>query len=175
MVLVAAVGVAFVLIRVYLDHLDGRHLALTPPREFSLTAYWRYATFVVRVLAPLATSLSLALWMLRLRQPRPRWRRLIRQPGMLASTATVLGTVLFLVKVLLNELFVHWDPAGMRQFEALWLVRLPLSAEIVAVTWILLISSGLWLFEPSWIDRAGTALGVYWIISATFFDLVIRY
>ena len=71
MVLIAAIGVAFVLILQYLDYLYGRNVALIPPGSFTLIAYWKYGTFLSRVLAPLATSLSLALWALRLRPPRP--------------------------------------------------------------------------------------------------------
>jgi hypothetical protein len=163
------------LIREYLDHLYGRHLALTPPHRFTLASYWRYGTFLIRVLAPLATSLSLALWVLRLLPPRPRFRRLLRQPGTVASTATVLGTIIFLLKVLLNDFFNYWEPSGVLQSQALWLIRLPLSGEIVAVTWVLLMLSGFWRSEPSWVDRAGRALGVYWIMSALFFDLLLRY
>jgi hypothetical protein len=174
MVLIAAVAVAFVMIREYLDHLYGRHLALTPPEKFTLPSYWKYGTFLIRVLAPLATSLSLALWVLRLLPPRPSLRRLLRQPGMVASTTTVLGTIIFLLKVVLNDLFNYFEATGVRQLQALWLIRLPLSGEIVAVTWVLLMFSGCWRTEASWVDRAGRALGVYWITSALFFDLLLR-
>jgi hypothetical protein len=175
MVLIAAIGVAFVLIRQYLDYLYGRNFALTPPGSFALTSYWKYGTFLSRVLAPLATSLSLALWVLRIRPPRPSRRRLFRQPGMVACTAAVLGTVIFLLKVFLNKFFLYWDNSGMQRLDAVWFVRLPLNGEIVAVTWIVLILSGFWRSEPSWIDRAGRALGVYWILTALFFDLLLRY
>jgi hypothetical protein len=175
MVLIAAIGVAFVLIRQYLDYLYGRNFALTPPGSFALTSYWKYGTFLSRVLAPLATSLSLALWVLRIRPPRPSGRRLFRQPGMVACTAAVLGTVIFLLKVFLNKFFLYWDNSGVQRLDGVWFVRLPLNGEIVAVTWIVLVLSGFWRSEPSWIDRAGRALGVYWILTALFFDLLLRY
>jgi hypothetical protein len=173
MVLVAAVGVGFVLIRGYLDYLNSRYYRL--PDQFTLISLWRYGTFLSRILAPLATSLSLGLWLLRMRKPRPDLRHALRQPGMIACAAAVLGTSLFLVKVLLNKCFLYLSDSGYQQLHDLWLFRLPLNGEIVAVSWILLWISGSWRSEPSWIDRAGRALGVYWIVSGLFFDLLFRY
>jgi hypothetical protein len=175
MVLIAASGIGFVMVREYLDHLYGRHVALTPPHNFQIDYWWRYATFLVRIFAPLATSLSLALWVPRLKSPRPGRVRLLMQPGMIASTAVVVGTILFLIKVLTNAVFLHWSATGVSRLQDLWLIHLPYSGELVAVTWILLLATGRWRSESSWIDRAGRVLGVYWIVSALFFDLLLRY
>jgi hypothetical protein len=39
----------------------------------------------------------------------------------------------------------------------------------VASVWIVLWLSGTWRAERSWIDRAGRALGIYWITISVFF------
>jgi hypothetical protein len=44
-------------------------------------------------------------------------------------------------------------------------LRFPL-ARAVVVAWVILLLSGRWRSEPSWIDRLGRALGVFWIVWA---------
>ena len=126
--------------------------------------------------SPLAVALSLAMWILRLRQPRPSVRRLLRQPGMVATSATVIGISIFLVKALLTQYYhLQTSSTPMLPSYSLWFVRLPWNGEIVAVVWLLLWASGAWRNEPSWIDRAGRVLGIYWIISGVFFDYFSRF
>jgi hypothetical protein len=57
----------------------------------------------------------------------------------------------------------------------LWIIRLPWNGEVVAIAWLILWLSGSWRPEATWIDRAGQALGIYWIISGMFFDYLQRF
>jgi hypothetical protein len=45
------------------------------------------------------------------------------------------------------------------------LLRLDLYSPAVAGAWLALVLSGRWRPEPDWIDRAGRAFGVCWIVS----------
>jgi hypothetical protein len=39
----------------------------------------------------------------------------------------------------------------------------------IASVWIVMWLSGTWRADPSWIDRAGRALGIYWIMISALF------
>ncbi len=139
------------------------------------------------VAAPMAIFWTLAILGLRLRRPRERWRRLLRQPGLVACLAPLFVVLarlpgyatMRLRIVLLNTNINIRSPffvIGER-----WSERVPWSTDpvvfgfdqalntlamigvAVAASWLLLAASGRWRAEPSWIDRAGRALGVYWI------------
>jgi hypothetical protein len=175
MVLVAAVGIAFVLIRDYLNDDYVRGVVFSLPDVWALSKLWRTGTLWSGVLAPLAVALSLSLWILRWRQPRPDLRRLFKQPGMIASSATVFATSIFLLKVLFREYYLDVSGSFIFDLHRVWIWRLPWNGEIVAVAWILLWLGGNWRSEPSWIDRAGRVLGGYWVVSGVFFDFLLRY
>lgn len=174
LVLMAALAIAFYPIRDYLDFIDRRHTVLSLGPVWTFVSIWRAGTLLSGMLAPLGVSLSLALWVLRLRQPRPNLARLFRQPGMIACTATVAETSIFLLKVLLSEYYLQRTTGFMPPLYGLWIVRLPWNGEVVAIAWLVLWLSGSWRPEATWIDRAGRALGIYWIISGIFFDYVQR-
>jgi hypothetical protein len=175
LVLIAALAIAFYPIREYLDYIQDRHFLLSPGRGWTFISIWALGALVSGVLAPLAVSLSLALWVLRLRQPRPNWRRVFRQPGMVACTATVTETAVFLLKAVLSEYYVYRSKGFTPPLQGFWIARLPWNGEVVAIAWLVLWLSGSWRPEASWIDRAGRALGVYWIISGVFFDYLQRF
>jgi hypothetical protein len=177
MVLVAAAALSLVLIRDYLaDAHIARNLPAAIPNDWSIAALWRRGTVYSGMLSPLAVALSLALFILRLRKPRPGLRRLLRQPGMVASSATVIATGLFVMKVLFSEYYLARTGTVMsRPLHWLWMMRLPWNGEVVAVAWILLWLGGSWHSEPTWIDRAGRVLGVYWVASGVFFAYVLRF
>jgi len=138
------------------------------------------------VAAPFAISWAAAILFLRLRRPRERWRRLIRQPGLVACLATLLvvvarvpGYTATRLRIMGNTqlttyrpLFVSGESMGMGMpWDASIVVfgydqalnTMAMIGVAVAASWLLLAASGRWRAEPSWIDRAGRALGVYWI------------
>ena len=94
---------------------------------------------------------------------RPSRRRRFDPPGVAACLAVSAAS-------LLNSRYA-WDFASIRttvaqdvfSFVALRIVEpLPLAAA-VGGTWALLILDRRWRPEPSWIDRLGRCLGIYWL------------
>jgi hypothetical protein len=175
MVLVAGTAVSLVPIREYLTFVQDRHIVESIPREWSFASIWRFGTLATGMLAPLAVSLSLGLWILRLLKPRPAWRRLFRQPGAVACTAVVAESSLFVLKVWFAQAYIQSRSLPLWPLNDLWINRLPWTGEVVAVAWLVLWLCGSWEPEPSWIDRFGRVLGVYWVASGVLFHYMMRY
>ncbi|MGO9466671.1 MAG: hypothetical protein ACLQIB_51640 [Isosphaeraceae bacterium] len=133
---------------------------------------------------PFAMAWTLAILVLRLRRPRARWRRLIRQPGLVAGLAAVLVCAWRLAGFATMYARVFGDPGlavfnvrftgGIGGFVAGmpgWLVfdldhfvnTMAMIGVAVAASWVFLLVSRQWRPERSWIDRAGRALGWFWI------------
>ena len=133
---------------------------------------------------PIVIAWTIALVGLRLRAPRPSWRKLLRQPGFVAGlAATVVLAVRFcgfatmcarvvgqpslsLVSVRRTGGggFMAGPPPGNLLFELDHFVStMALLGASVAACWIFLLASGSWRPERGWIDRAGRVLGWFWI------------
>jgi hypothetical protein len=83
MILVAASALGLALIRFL--YATGRYLSMGRPW------YAFVAQYTVEATVPFLITWTLAFLVLRLRQPRPRLRRLLRQPGMVACGAAVVA------------------------------------------------------------------------------------
>jgi len=98
---------------------------------------------------------------IRLLGPRPRFRRLARQPGIIAALAAALA--LTLAGIPFGLLF--WlDESPYEIFLLLAVATYPGLAVLVA--WMTLLVGRRWRAEPSWVDRLGRTLGVFWILAA---------
>jgi hypothetical protein len=86
---------------------------------------------------------------LRLKRPRPSWRPLLVQPGMVAALAVVFGFywVTGLVHILL--------PGRIDSIRGPWIVV----GGTVAAAWVILALIRRWKAEPGWVDRMGRLLG----------------
>jgi hypothetical protein len=157
-------------------------LALTRQRwPLSIEIQGSYNNMLCQVRDNILTiSYAAAMWslaglVLRLRQPRPDLRFLTRQPGMVAfmTAAIVLAIRLInfggVISVLaidgtyfwLGMSALDWDPENWRA----------IPSEIgcaVAAAWIVQATGGRWRPQPSWIDRMGRLLGIYWIVTIPF-------
>lgn len=151
LLLIAAVGVASALDRAILV---GQGLRGSPASMLSVTvtgACW------------VALALSIALIPIRLRRPRPEWALLRDRPGFVASIAALSGLVLETI----NDLpAMSRYPHGVES----WLYSTPFPtniAPLVAVSWLVLALGGRWSTGPGpdWVDRAGLALGVLWLVA----------
>lgn len=103
----------------------------------------------VVLLFPILAGLSFALLLLRVVRPRPEWPELAWQPGAWACLAAMAAL-----------------------FGVFWVEELghgPISVAAVgaavALPWLGLALSRRWRAEKSWIDRAGRALGVCWLLA----------
>ena len=91
--LVAATAVAFALFKPYYAAMDP--LRWTPPFAFAtpmtgwIEGFWGC---LVRA-SPILMAWTLGILGLRFRRPRPRWSRLIRQPGLVAGLMAALVVV----------------------------------------------------------------------------------
>jgi hypothetical protein len=127
----------------------------------------RRARKVTDVPALISSSLipwTVALLALRLRRPRPSQHRLLVQPGF-AACAIVAITIVLLC---MDYRHMYWG-----FYKTFWIIDIKAFVTLnhsnslsfgPAVLWALMGACGRWRAEPSWIDRAGRALGVLWIL-----------
>ena len=122
----------------------------------------------------LVSAWAMALVVLRLRRPRPYRRRLVRQPGFVACTASLVGLLLGSVCGRIYFGITYYNLHGYNSFRSddywSWAIR-PAGLVVLGA------SAGLWLAgrslpERSWIDRMGRAIGVFWIAKVAFQLLV---
>ncbi len=154
-------------------------LAATGQPEAGWTS-WGWTIYQVYGLAALSTvpfgyAWTLALMLLWFRAPRSRLRRLGRQPGWnacLAATAIYIPALVALAGLVL----VRWLAAGLIPnvmpptngfldlLHGLAFLLVPsLAGTAVLGSWVTLVVGRRWRAEPTWIDRFGRCLGVYWI------------
>ena len=170
MVLIAATAIALVPIRLFLW--ENWHF----PEEHTLPEIWRTGLEINVSLVPLAVSLSMALWLLALKHPRPNLRRVSRKPGIAASTVTLVYSVLssleYLVFLWFSHAFVRGtfdDPGSAMLWIRIGMQPIFLVGGAVASLWFVMWMGGTWRADRSWIDRAGRVLGVYWIATSVLF------
>lgn len=177
MFLVAATAVALVPIRYAYD--SDMLEALSAAWTFE--GVWEFALGLHWIFTPLLVTWSLALWLLRLRQPRPRLRRLFRQPGMAATTAILLSVVLILIKLFAMLVIVFLAAkAFARSGEGLALDFLFVCSRMYSAAlcdallavWLVLWLGRVWRCEASWIDRAGRALGIFGVVYGLLFGWI---
>lgn len=111
---------------------------------------------------PCVAMWSLAVGLLRFRRPYPRWRRVILEPGTLACVTAVGALLANIVAITAAAAF---PGQGFRPRPALFIMFLPLQVGCaVAASWMTLVLGRQWRPVPTWIDRAGRGLGIYWIV-----------
>jgi hypothetical protein len=152
MALIAATAVGLGVTRPYVEFqwvrvaIDGEH--------------WisRVAKTVETMVPPTLATLTLADLVLRFRRPRPRLRRIFRQPGAVAAVAALAGIILGTLMVFNVATVLGWSE-----------VNLPVGAGAslawfgVAWAWLTLAVTRRWRPDRSWPDRAGRALGACWV------------
>jgi hypothetical protein len=149
--------------------------------------------------APLAMAWTLAILALRLRGPRDRWSRLVRQPGLVAGLMAtlvlawrLLGFATMCLRVIgqprlwilnvrhgaLSGALMGWPPHHLLFETDHYLDTMAAIGVAVGSSWIFLLASGLWRPERSWLDRAGRALGWFWIVTlppTSWWDFHVRF
>ncbi len=143
---------------------DGTEIlgSLPPPVELRLLIELGFSLMVLSL--PVAAAWTLVLIPLRLARPRPPWRRLARQPGLVAGLAVAPA---FASIGLMSGVAAPAAGLVRLQRHAEAVLFLPTMAGLVVLgSWMAPIAGRRWRPEPSWIDRLGRALGVYWIAMA---------
>ena len=166
MILVAALAVASLSIR------PAERLVsiILDSEKFAPRAIWYgiYPILVAQVLEPWAAALTVAFLVIRLRRPRPRFRRLMRQPGMAAGVAAASAITANLVVIA-----VVWPLAGAPAWEDVdlqggldlqWGLGVLGSAGVtVAAVWLFMALARVGRPEAGWVDRLGRVLGGVWV------------
>jgi hypothetical protein len=166
MILIAATAAGFSLVKS--DTLEGK----TTQATLYHNIYYYEADFAA-VACPLWLAWTFAALAIRLRSPRPPFRRLARQPGWVASLSVSLCVPIQLALTFFD--LYHGPsridgsaiPYGFFYGLRLWPVF------VIVGAWLALWLNGRWRPEPSAIDRFGRALGFGWI--AFFFLHKISY
>lgn len=121
-------------------------------------------------LLPVIIPWTFLLILLRMRSPRPSWRRIWRQPGMAACLIAVFAWLWTAVALLLAMNAEHVARARRVITPADWAQKY-LSDEVfmyvglaVAAVWIAQFMSGRWRRSADWIDTMGRVVGALWIV-----------
>lgn len=133
------------------------------------TYVYLFVNYLVRSAHPFLRAWGVAWIVIRLRKPRPRWRRLTRQPGVSAMLAACLGWAFGLVSLFLGCLRWFHETPGIPTLNFHNVESILLGGFGVIVAWSVSVLVGCWRPEPTWIDRLGRALGVGWIASFLLF------
>ena len=162
MILIVATAIGTALVRTYLLDIMAsmpRRGIWMPPNPRIRTQIAMRAVLLAGV--PLLAVWTVALLLLRLRRPRPRLRRLFRQPGAIACAVVMLAVPLDAPWMVLIFNTGYWDTYNAANI----IVNHVGGGYVVLGGWSTLALSGRWRAEPSWIDRAGRIIGVAWIVA----------
>lgn len=114
---------------------------------------------------------------MRLRKPRPRWRKLIRQPGLVACLMLLPSWAAALAFTVINVLSIDQTMPEFKngttyaQQGGVWVQGFAewsslLGGFAVLIAWGTLALAGRWRAEPTWLDRLGRLVGLAWIAMA---------
>jgi hypothetical protein len=140
----------------------------------------------LRLMMPHAATMTVAMLALRMRSPRPRFRRIARQPGSAAciGALTVLLVVACWIAVTVStgrvvKFSQHVIPLDSRIHETaeFGYPAYPHGGRVLVVwgdhvgfavagAWLAMLLTGRWRSEATWLDRLGRAIGSLWIALA---------
>ncbi len=169
MILTAALGIVLAW--------DRGHI-LAPFHRFFATGagaggiVWAWLGLVARLIeagVPFLATGSLAMFIIRLRKPRPGLRGLLRQPGWVACAIGSLGFGAIALAAFGSLLASRptlesaWSDTGRLLRPSDLSVVSALIGLAVLMAWTYLIAARRWQPEPGWIDRWSRVLGFSWI------------
>jgi hypothetical protein len=142
---------------------------------YSLTAWWNPWTTICEAITAVGLPLTFGVFGLFWRGPRPETRELALRPGFAACLAVGVPVAWRTFEVacwLISDAFLHgdhgpidWSLPGVLTY---WLNSILSEASqhgtYVATVWFVLILGGHWKADRSWVDYAGRALGMFWIV-----------
>jgi hypothetical protein len=119
---------------------------------------------IMRGSAVMALSGCGAITVLRMLAPRMRRGRRFSPPGVAACLAVTVGALINLLASW-DQVLTYVGPRSLLLVAALNAITPIAPAAAVAAVWMLLLFDDRWRFEPSWIDRLGRCLGLYWLLA----------
>jgi hypothetical protein len=175
MILIAATALGMALLRLRISFADVAKffLELKPTSWVgrSYSAKVLIATGVLELIVPCFFSWTIGLVVIRLLSPRPRLRRLLVQPGFVACAAFLAAALLaYAIAMATPTVRGRLVSRGSR-----WLLGYHGIASLICVqqggwavfvAWLMLALSRRWIPEPSWVDRLGRVLGIFWMAAA---------
>jgi len=172
MVMIAATAVGLLPLR----YLYNVSLAGSGLEDWSPYSVYGFAMAVSMLLTPMVFTWSAALWILRLRRPRPKLWQVYRQPGMTACSAVLVVTSFFFIKLTFLVGYAHLaegiplgDLTDWSVLPVTWFHYLDSIGISVLAVWMVLWLGKLCRPEPSWIDRTGRVTGSYCILCGLLF------
>lgn len=137
----------------------GAHRAgyIWGPERLAVVLAWGYSQ---------GLALTVTLLVLRIRRPRPSWRDLMKQPGLVACLVVTMARLLSL-----QQLMIYY-------FQGQRLIAIALMLDgvgfgyTVLVAWVTLRLSGGWTPEAGAIDRLGRLVGWGWIAVYAIMPLI---
>ena len=166
MILVVAFAVSAAILRAYLPgffRLQAARSSIFPDPWGALRAYFWFSGVGSCVAIPVTG----ALLVIRVLPPRPRWARLAIQPGFLGCVAVLVALIPGLAEVL--PILHRPGFAGSVGFEQVWGQATRYCSSAAFGAWFALAMCRRWRVDPSWIDRSGRILGVFWLLLPTSF------
>jgi hypothetical protein len=159
MILVAAAALGTLILRSYIPGFSSQ-LGYLPTIAPDPWGVWRAHAWLHGPGSCFVVPWMAAMIVIRLRRPRPRVVR--SQPGFIACVAVMAS----LLPGLAWFATIHHRPGFQRAqgFEQAWAIATQWTDTAVLGAWFALFLARRWRPEPSWIDRMGRALGLYWII-----------
>ncbi len=175
LILIAATALGLALLRLRISFANVvkffHDLISKPPPNRSVAGHILFATGVLELIVPCVFSWTIGVFVIRLLPPRPRLRRLVFQPGFIACALFLAAACLAYAIALATlgvrgALISRTSPQWVGYHGIATLLCVQQGGWAVAVAWLMLALLGRWIPEPSWVDRLGRALGIFWIAAA---------
>lgn len=160
MLFVPAAAVGTLILRSYMPGF-GQQLAYIPTIAADPYGFWRAYLWLHGPGSCVIIPWMAAMIAIRLRRPRPRLIRF--QPGFVACVAVMVSLLPGIAWFLTIRHRPGFQRAG--AFEQTWAIATNWTETAVLGAWLALLISRKWRSEPSWVDRMGRVLGLYWIVS----------
>jgi hypothetical protein len=171
MILIAVTGAGMALVLVFVRNSPELNDSWQPnnysfwnlAHDRSFFRFMKTSVTWIRVPTLLVAAWAPALLFLRLLHPRPPLRSAFLQPGTVACAATMIVMILNVVEIGIQVAFGHFN--GIMDAFLAYSSALQQTAKFaVATIWLILALGGQWRSEPSWIDRMGRIIGIFWIM-----------
>lgn len=173
MILIAAVASCVAFTKHHVHYFSNEWNVRFDEQEDPLqTPFFKYMLIRENIQAWIAI-LSIALLVIRVRQPRPSRRRLLCQPGTVARLAvSILTLSRFACGMIPWTMFFFSKHFDQFYFFDNMIRHIGLGIDLILVpAWLLLALSGRWRADSGWIDRSGRILGCVGITEFFMFEI----